>query len=135
LIGENEIARMQAAKAWSTWEARCANLQQKEAVLSHFTDPYTAMSVARLEAHYFINKGFLASDQLLKNAARIAHLPGSIIHGRYDMICPLEQAVALHEVWPNADFHIIPDSGHAASEAGIQQALVQATDALVEHLE
>ena len=134
LIGENEIARMQAAKAWSTWEARCANLQQKETVLSHFTDPYTAMSVARIEAHYFINKGFFEPDQLLKNAHKIAHLPGSIIHGRYDMICPLEQALALHKAWSNADFHIIPDSGHAASEAGIQQALVQATDALVEHL-
>ena len=92
------------------------------------------MSVARIEAHYFINKGFLEPDQLLKNAYKIAHLPGSIIHGRYDMICPLEQALALHKVWSNADFHIIPDSGHAASEAGIQQALVQATDALVEHL-
>ncbi|MEN9423902.1 MAG: prolyl aminopeptidase [Pseudomonadota bacterium] len=134
LTGDNEIARMQAAKAWSTWEARCANLQQKETVLSHFTDPYTAMSVARIEAHYFINKGFFEPDQLLKNAHKIAHLPGSIIHGRYDMICPLEQALALHKAWSNADFHIIPDSGHAASEAGIQQALVQATDALVEHL-
>jgi proline iminopeptidase len=134
LTGDNEIARMQAAKAWSTWEARCANLQQKETVLSHFTDPYTAMSVARIEAHYFIHKGFLEPDQLLKNAHKIAHLPGSIIHGRYDMICPLEQALALHKVWENAAFHVIPDSGHAASEAGIQQALVQATDALVEHL-
>ncbi|MEB4590366.1 prolyl aminopeptidase [Candidatus Thiothrix sp. Deng01] len=135
LTGDNEIARMQAAKAWSGWEGRCANLQPKEAVLSHFTDPYTAMSVARIEAHYFVNKGFFEPNQLLRDAHRIAHLPGSIIHGRYDMICPLEQAFALHEVWPNADFHIVSDSGHAASEVGIQQALVQATDDLLEHLE
>ncbi|MEZ5451965.1 MAG: prolyl aminopeptidase [Thiothrix sp.] len=135
LTGDNEIARMQAAKAWSGWEGRCANLQPKESVLSHFTDPYTAMSVARIEAHYFINKGFLEPNQLLRDAHRIAHLPGSIIHGRYDMICPLEQAFALHRAWPNADFHIISDSGHAASEVGIQQTLVQATDDLAEHLE
>ena len=134
LTGENEIARMQAAKAWSMWEGRTANLQPKESVVSHFTDPYTAMSVARIEAHYFINNGFFSDDQLLKNASRIAHLPGSIIHGRYDMICPIEQAFALHHVWPNADFTVVPACGHAASEPLIQQALVEATDALLEKL-
>ncbi len=134
LTGENEIARMQAAKAWSMWEGRTANLQPKESVVSHFTDPYTAMSVARIEAHYFINNGFFSDDQLLKNASRIAHLPGSIIHGRYDMICPIEQAFALHDVWPNADFTVVPACGHAASEPLIQQALVDATDALLEKL-
>lgn len=134
LTGENEIARMQAAKAWSTWEGRTANLQPKEHVVAHFSDPHTAMSVARIEAHYFIHDGFLEPDQLLRDAHRIAHLPGSIIHGRYDMICPLEQAVALHNVWQNADFHIIPNCGHAASEVPIQQALVNATDALLDKL-
>ncbi|QTR50663.1 prolyl aminopeptidase [Candidatus Thiothrix anitrata] len=134
LTGENEIARMQAAKAWSVWEGRTANLQPKESVVAHFSDPYTAMSVARIEAHYFINDGFFEPDQLLRDAHRIAHLPGSIIHGRYDMICPLEQATALHKVWQNADFHIIPNCGHAASETPIQQALVDATDALLDKL-
>jgi proline iminopeptidase len=134
LTGENEIARMQAAKAWSVWEGRTANLQPKEAVLSHFSDPYTAMSVARIEAHYFINQGFLETNQLLRDAQRMAHLPGSIIHGRYDMICPLEQAFALHQAWPNADFQVIPGCGHAASEPLIQQALVAATEALLEKL-
>lgn len=134
LTGDNEIARMQAAKAWSTWEGRCANLHPRESVLAHFTDPYTAMSVARIEAHYFVNGNFLQPDQLLQNTWRIAHFPGSIIHGRYDMICPLEQAVLLHQAWPNADFHIIPACGHAASEPLIQQALVDATDGLLDKL-
>ena len=134
LTGENEIARMQAAKAWSTWEGRTANLHPKESVVAHFTDPHTALSVARIEAHYFINGSFLSPNQLLENAHKIAHLPGSIIHGRYDMICPLEQAFALHEVWQNAEFHIIPACGHAASEAPIQQALVTATERLAEIL-
>lgn len=131
LTGDNEIARMQAAKAWACWEGRTANLQPKESVMAHFTDPYTAMSVARIEAHYFINQGFLQPNQLLREAQKIAHLPGSIIHGRYDMICPLEQAIALHEQWQNADFHIIPACGHAASEPLIQQALVEATESLL----
>lgn len=135
LTGENEIARMQAAKAWSVWEGRTANLQTKESVLSHFADPYTAMSVARIEAHYFINQGFLEPNQLLRDAQRIAHLPGSIIHGRYDMICPLDQALALHQAWPNADLQVIPGTGHAASEPLIQQALIEATEALLERLE
>jgi proline iminopeptidase len=134
LTGDNEIARMQAAKAWSVWEGRCANLQPKDSVLAHFSDPYTAMSVARIEAHYFINNGFLETDQLIRDAYRIAHLPGSIIHGRYDMICPLEQAVALHHAWPGADFHVIPACGHAASEIPIQQALVEATESLLDKL-
>lgn len=134
LTGENEIARMQAAKAWSGWEGRTANLQPKESVLAHFTDPFTAMSVARIEAHYFIHQGFLQPNQLLRDAQKIAHLPGSIIHGRYDMICPLDQAWALHEAWPNADFHIIPSTGHAASEPLIQQALIEATESLWDKL-
>lgn len=131
LTGENEIARMQAAKAWSVWEGRTANLQPKDSVMAHFSDPHTALSVARIEAHYFAHAGFFSPNQLLQDAYRIAHLPGSIIHGRYDMICPLEQAFALHEVWQKADFQIMP-CGHAASELPIQQALVQATDALLE---
>jgi proline iminopeptidase len=134
LTGDNEIARMQAAKAWAVWEGRTANLQTKDSVLSHFSEPYTAMSVARIEAHYFINQGFFEPNQLIRDASRIAHLPGSIIHGRYDMICPLEQAFALHQVWTKADFHIIPATGHAASEPLIQQALINATDSLLETL-
>lgn len=135
LTSENEIARMQAAKAWAVWEGRCANLLPNDMVLSHFSDPYTAMSVARIEAHYFINKGFFEPDQLLANAHRIAHLPGSIIHGRYDMICPVDQAFALHRAWPSADFHLVPDCGHAASETSIQRTLVGATDILADKLE
>lgn len=133
LTGDNEIARMQAAKAWSVWEGRCANLQPKESVLAHFGDPFTATSVARIEAHYFINEGFFEPDQLLRDAHRIAHLPGTIVHGRYDMICPLEQAFALHQVWQRADLQVIPDAGHAASEPSIQQALVWATDQMADY--
>lgn len=135
LMGNNEIARMQAAKAWSTWEGRAANLLPMGATVDHFSSPHTAMSVARLEAHYFVNNAFLEPDQLLKNASRLNDIPGHIIHGRYDMICPLEQAYALHQAWPTADLTIVPDSGHAASESGIQAALVKATDFMADELE
>lgn len=134
LTGQNEIARMQAAKAWSIWEGRTANLSPKESTVDHFSNPFTAMSVARIEAHYFINRAFFEPDQLLKNAHKLASIPGMIVHGRYDMICPLEQAYALHDVWPSADFAIIPDCGHAASEPAIQAALVKATEFMADQL-
>ncbi len=135
LTGENEIAGMQAAKAWSQWEGRTANLVPLESTVGHFSDPYTAKSVARLETHYFINQAFLEPDQLCSKMAEIADIPGIIIHGRYDMICPLQQAYELHKAWPEADLTIVPDCGHAASEPAIQAALVRATDFMADKLE
>ena len=135
LTGQNEIARMQAAKAWAAWEGRTANLTAKESTIEHFTNPYTAMSVARIEAHYFINEAFFEPNQLLRDAHKLKAIPGMIIHGRYDMICPLDQAYALHEAWPEADFTIVSACGHAASEPAIQSALVNATDFLLDQLE
>lgn len=131
LTGDNDIARMKAAKAWSTWEGRTANLRPLSSTVDHFTDPHTALSVARIEAHYFVNNSFLGEDQLLLKAYKLEDIPGCIIHGRYDMICPLEQAYALHRAWPQADFQIIANCGHAASETAMQTALVTATSHLL----
>ncbi|MEE9310211.1 MAG: prolyl aminopeptidase [Cocleimonas sp.] len=135
LTGDNEIARMRAAKAWSLWEARTATLLPSASILEHFSDPHTALSVARIEAHYFINNSFLKDDQLIKNASVLKDIPGCIIHGRYDMICPLEQAYALHEAWSNADFFIVQGAGHSASEPGISAALIKASDDMLKKLE
>ena len=128
LTGDNEIARMGAAKAWSTWEARTATLLPNSAVLDHFTEPHNAMSIARIEAHYFINKGFLADNQLLDNADKIKDIPGFIIQGRYDMICPMRQAYELHQAWPMSEFFIVQGAGHAAAEKGVSAALIKAGD-------
>ncbi|MBP8926153.1 MAG: prolyl aminopeptidase [Pseudomonadales bacterium] len=127
LTGSNEIARMAAAKAWSLWEARCATLRPNQEVVDHFSDPHTALSLARIEAHYFFNDAFLEPGQLLRDAARIADIPGYIVHGRYDMICPVDNAFALHAAWPGADLQIIRDAGHSAAEPGITDALIRAT--------
>lgn len=134
LTGDNDIARMKAAKAWSTWEGRTANLSPLGSTVNHFSDPHTALSVARIEAHYFVNNSFLGEDQLLQKAYKLEDIPGYIIHGRYDMICPLEQAYTLHQNWPQADFRIIANCGHAASEEAIQTALVTATTQLLGQL-
>jgi proline iminopeptidase len=134
LTGEDEVARMRAAKAWSGWEGMAANLTPKHAVLNHFTDLHTAISVARIEAHYFVNNSFLEENQIIKHADRLANIPGIIIHGRYDMICPLEQAHALAKAWPTAEFDIIPACGHAGSEEAIIDALIKATDNMADIL-
>lgn len=134
LTGEDEIARLTAAKAWSLWEGRTATLRPSKGVLNHFGDTHTALSLARIEAHYFVHDAFLSDNQILNEAHRLAEIPGYIVHGRYDMICPLENAWQLHQAWPRARLSIIADAGHAASEPGIVDALVRATRELGEEL-
>ncbi len=127
LTGDDEVARMAAAKAWSVWEGRAATLRPSKSVIDHFSNPSTALSLARIECHYFMNDSFLEPDQILRNAGRLAGIPGIIVHGRYDIVCPVENAWSLHRAWPQAQLNIIPDAGHSASEPGITDALVKAT--------
>ncbi|KAF0191971.1 MAG: proline iminopeptidase [Gammaproteobacteria bacterium] len=128
LSGTDELARMACAKAWSIWEGRLSTLQPKKTVIGHFSDPFTAVSLARIECHYFMNESFLAPNQILDNAALIADIPGVIVHGRYDVVCPLKSAWELHRAWPKSELKIIPDAGHSATEPGIIDALVRATN-------
>jgi proline iminopeptidase len=132
LTGEDELIRMQAAKAWANWEGVTAALVPNRAIISHFGDPYVALALARIECHYFINHCFMRSNQLLEDAGRIAGIPGIIVHGRYDVICPLEQAWDLHQAWSDSRLRIIDRAGHAATEPGIMAALVEAADAMLE---
>lgn len=128
LTSDNEIERMAAAKAWSMWEGRCATLKPSQSVVDHFADPFTALSLARIECHYFVNNIFLEENQILRDAHKLQNIPGVIVHGRYDVVCPIENAWELHQVWPQAVLKIVDEAGHAASEPGILSALVQATD-------
>ena len=134
LTGEDELRRMAAAKAWSLWEARTATLCTDDNVTAHFGQPHVALAMARIECHYFVNQAFLEPGQLLHDALRLAGIPGIIVHGRYDMICPLENAWALHRRWPDSVLEVIADAGHSAAEPGIRAALVAATDHFAEHL-
>jgi proline iminopeptidase len=134
LTGDDEVSRMAAAKAWSIWEARTASLVLNPSLVGHFSQPFTALALARIECHYFINQAFLKADQLLDQAHRLAGIPGVIIHGRYDSVCPLEQAWLLHQAWPEAELRVIPDAGHAATEPAIARALVEATDRMAGRL-
>ena len=127
LVGEDEVARMASAKAWSIWEGRASNLHQKKSVVDFFGSAHTALALARIEAHYFVHNSFLEDNQILNNIELLQDVPGVIVHGRYDIVCPIESAWELHQAWPGSVLEIIPDAGHSASETGITDALVRAT--------
>ncbi len=129
LISDDRAVRVNAARAWSIWEAATSYLHINEENVNKWGEEDFAVAVARIECHYFVNRGFLETeDQLLRNVARIRHIPAVIVQGRYDVVCPMQTAWALHRAWPEAEFHISPDSGHSAFEAGNTHALVTATD-------
>lgn len=135
LLGDDELARMSAAKHWSAWEGSCSKLRPSSETLAKFTKPHNALALARIETHYFVNQGFIAEDQILKNMSIIEDIPGRIVHGRYDMVCPLDNACAVHRLWPASELHIVRDAGHSASEAGTVDALIRATQDIAKELE
>jgi proline iminopeptidase len=127
LDGEDEALRLAAARAWSAWEGGSTTLVHDPDAPGDFEEPHKAVSLARLEAHYFRHGMFLQPDQLLRGIDRIRHIPGVIVHGRYDIICPATTAFDLHLAWPEAAFHIVL-AGHSASDPAIVDKLIEATD-------
>jgi proline iminopeptidase len=129
LTGEDEAVKLSAARAWAMWEGGALSLLPNPGRVSAFGSPHYALAFARIEAHYFVNHGFFdRDDQILANAHRIAGIPGTIVHGRYDLCTPAAIAWDLSKVWPEGDLRIVPDSGHAMSEPGIVHELVSATE-------
>ena len=131
LTSDNQSVRVAAAQAWGAWEGGALTLVENPKTEAEFSAPEVAVSLARIEAHYFRHRVFLEPNQLLRDIGKIRDIHATIVHGRYDIICPARSAVDLHEAWPEADFHIVL-SGHAASEPAIVDKLVQATDRLAE---
>ncbi|NKB18815.1 MAG: prolyl aminopeptidase, partial [Pseudanabaena sp. CRU_2_10] len=118
-----------AARAWSIWEASTSKLLVDANLIAKFGENDFAEAFARIECHYFVNKCFFETENyLLQNVDRIRHIPGAIVQGRYDVVCPMISAWELHQAWPEADFIVVPDAGHSMSEPGIAQALLEATD-------
>ncbi|MBA3581540.1 MAG: prolyl aminopeptidase [Gammaproteobacteria bacterium] len=127
LISDDAVIKLNAAKAWSRWEAATARLQQDPQLLNNMTADAAALAMARIECHYFMQQSFLRPNQIIEDIANIRHIPSVIVHGRYDVICPLRQAWDLHCAWPEAYFQIINTAGHSAMEVDITQALILAT--------
>ena len=117
-----------AAEAWSVWEGTTLSLIEDPIRVRSFANPSYALAFARIECHYFINSGFFAEDgALLKQAHRLAGIPGVIVHGRYDVVTPVRNAWDLKKAWASAELRIVPDAGHAMTEPGIIHELVRAT--------
>ena len=129
LTGGDAAQQMTCARAWSAWEAATFSLLPDEKRITEFTEDRFALAFARIESHYFVNRGFFAADgQLIADAGRLKDIPGVIIQGRYDVVTPMETAWALHRAWLEAEFIVVADAGHTATEPGLSDALVQATD-------
>ena len=129
LTSEDESVRLEAAQAWSIWEASTSFMLQDEDFINSHNDAHFALSFARIENHYFVNGGFFEVEgQLLRDAHKLKGIPGVIVHGRYDVVCPIANAWDLHKVWPEAKLMISPTSGHSAFEAENASALIEATD-------
>jgi proline iminopeptidase len=134
LISSDPTVRLQAARAWSVWEASTSKLVQDQGLMGHFSEDEFAVAFARIECHYFMNRGFFDQDgQLLRQVDRIRHIPGVIVQGRYDVVCPATTAWELHRAWPEARFVMVQEAGHSATEPGISSALVAATDEFLQY--
>jgi len=134
LTSDDELIRIKAAKAWSIWEGRTSTLKPNADVVNSFGNIHTAVSLARIECHYFMNNSFLEANQILNEAEKIKDIPSIIVQGRYDVVCPMESAWDLHQALPNSELSIIPDAGHSAMEPSIIDALVKATDKMLGRL-
>jgi proline iminopeptidase len=129
LTSDDAKTRAEAARTWSMWEGATSYLRTNASYLSKFEDQDYAAAFARIEAHYFVNRGFMdADDQLLRDAHCLRNIRGVIVQGRYDIVCPMRSAWDLHRAWPQAQLRIVPDAGHSAMEVGITRELVGATD-------
>jgi len=129
LTSQNAQVRLAAAKAWSGWEGATLHLHPNIESKTDFEEDQKALSIARIECHYFVNHAFFKTDnELIENAFKIKNIPTVIVHGRYDVVCPVKNAFDLHEALPDAELKIIPDAGHAVDEPGILRALLAATE-------
>lgn len=126
LTGPDPAAQAACAQAWSAWEHATITLLPHQAYMAQAEDPAYALAFARIENHYFVNAGFMAEGQLLRDAPRLAGIPGIILQGRYDVCTPARSAWELHRAWPGSELTLVPDAGHAWSEPGIRQGLLAA---------
>jgi len=130
LTSDDTQVRLAAARAWSVWEGATSFLRADADFVDSHEDAEFALAFARIENHYFVNGGFFeVDDQLLRDMPKIAHIPGAIVHGRYDVVCPVANAWDLHKAWPKAQLQITPTSGHSGFEAENVDALLRATEA------
>ena len=130
LVDADPAVQLEAAKAWSQWEGEMITLLPNPQLSTSFAADRFAIAFARIENHYFVHHGWMEEGQLIRDAGRLRGIPGVIVQGRYDVCTPARTAWDLHRAWPEAEFHIVADAGHAYNEPGILDRLIRATDAV-----
>lgn len=135
MLQDNELARMSAAKAWSTWEAHASVLHPNPRLIKHFSEGGRAHARCLIATHYFKNQCFLEENQLIRNAGVLRDVPGIIVHGRFDCVCPLENSHALRRAWPYSQLYIVREAGHSPTEPAMIDALVRATRDMAQRFE
>ena len=135
LMDPDPAVHLPAARLWGSYEGACSTLLPNPDTVAHFSSDPVALGLARIEAHYFTHNIFLPDNSLLDNVRRIAHIPGIIVQGRYDGVCPIVTADDLHRAWPEAEYVVVPDAGHSAFEPGIQRELVRAAQRFMHRLQ
>ncbi|MEM6780900.1 MAG: prolyl aminopeptidase [Pseudomonadota bacterium] len=128
LTSDDENVFMEAAIDWSTYESACAALIPNYQIITTQEQKLSALSISRIEAHYFLHEDFTDENALLSKIYSFRHIPTEIIQGRYDMVCPIKTAYELHQAWPEAEYHVVPDGGHSAMDPSIRSHLVEATE-------
>ena len=128
LTGADPVAQLTCARAWSVWEGQTIRLLPDVSNAEKHAEDAFSLAFARIENHYFVHKGWMDEGQLIRDAAKLAEVPGVIVQGRYDVCTPVRTAWDLHRAWPQADFQLVPDAGHAYNEPGILSRLIEATD-------
>ncbi|MCV2884296.1 prolyl aminopeptidase [Aestuariibacter sp. AA17] len=135
LTSGNELEKTRATKAWSLWEHQIASLHanvNEQDISQHL---HVATSLALLECHYVKHRCFIDDNYILNNIHKISHIPGTIVHGRYDMVCKLNASHALSEVWKNGQLLVVPEAGHCLSETKIAEAVCHANDAMIKFIQ
>ncbi len=128
LTGADPAAQLACARAWSVWEGQTIRLLPDAVNAAHHAQDAFSLAFARIENHYFVHEGWMEQGQLIRDAGKLAEVPGVIVQGRYDVCTPVRSAWDLHRAWPQADFQLVPDAGHAYNEPGILSRLIEATD-------
>ena len=132
LTGADPAAQLACARAWSVWEGQTIRLLPDAVNAAHHAQDAFSLAFARIENHYFVHEGWMEQGQLIRDAGKLAEVPGVIVQGRYDVCTPVRSAWDLHRAWPQADFQLVPDAGHAYNEPGILSRLIEATDRFAE---
>lgn len=128
LMGKDAGIALQAAIHWGLYESACSSLIPNYETITTDEQKAHVLALARLECHYFRNHKIIPEDSLVRHVPRFRHIPAVIIHGRYDVICPLSTAYRLHQAWPEADYIVVPDGGHSGMDPAIRSRLIEATE-------